>query len=71
MKSYTVLYEQGPESWGATVPDLAGCYAVGGTFEETEALIREAIELFIAQLKEEGLPVPEPVTRVGQVSVAA
>lgn len=71
MKEYTVLYEPGPTSWGAHVPDLPGCYAVGTTFEETEQLIREAIELYIEQLQADGKPVPEPVTRVGRVSVAA
>ena len=71
MKEYTVLYEQGPTSWGASVPDLPGCFAVGKTFEEVQQLIREAIELYIEQLKADGTPIPEPVTRVGCISVAA
>jgi len=71
VREYTVIYEQGPTSWGAYVPDLPGCYAVGETFEETERLIREATELYIEQLQAEGKPVPEPLTRVGRVSVAA
>jgi predicted RNase H-like HicB family nuclease len=71
MKRYCVLYEQGPTSWGASVPDLPGCYAVGKTFEEAEKLIREAIDLYIEQLHADGKPAPEPVTRVGHVSVAA
>ncbi len=71
MKEYTVLYEQGPTSWGASVPDLPGCFAVGETFEEVQQLIREAIELYIEQLKADGTPIPEPVTRVGCISVAA
>jgi predicted RNase H-like HicB family nuclease len=70
-REYTVLYEQGPGSWGASVPDLPGCFAVGKTFEETETLIREAIELYIEQLRADGKPVPDPVTRAGRVSVAA
>ena len=71
MKEYAVLYEQSPTSWGASVPDLPGCFAVGKTFEETETLIREAIELFIEQLRADGKPVPEPITHAGHVSVAA
>ncbi len=71
MIEYTVLYEQGPTSWGASVPDLPGCFAVGDTLEEAERLIREAIELYIEQLRTDGKPVPEPATRVGRVSVAA
>jgi len=41
---YTVIYEQGPTSWGAYVPDLPGVIAVGDTRDEVERLIREAIE---------------------------
>jgi predicted RNase H-like HicB family nuclease len=71
MKQYVVIYEKGPTSWGAHVPDLPVCVAVGDTYEEVDRLIREAIELYVETLKEEGKPVPEPVTRAGRVSVAA
>lgn len=71
MKEYTVLYEKGPTSWGASVPDLPGCFAVGNTLEDAEQLIKEAIELYMEQLKKEGKAAPDPVTRVGRVSVAA
>lgn len=71
MKEYAVIYEKGSTSWGASVPDLPGCFAVGETFEEVQQLIREAIELYIEQLKADGTPIPEPVTRVGCISVAA
>ncbi|MDO8587876.1 MAG: type II toxin-antitoxin system HicB family antitoxin [Armatimonadota bacterium] len=63
MKEYVVVYEEGPTSWGASVPDLPGCHAVGKTFEEAEKLIREAIELYIEQLHADGKPVPEPAGR--------
>ena len=29
MSEYAVIYEQGPTSWGAWVPDLPGCVAAG------------------------------------------
>jgi len=57
---YMVVIERGETSWGAHVPDLAGCVAVGETREEVLQLIREAIELHIDGLKEDGLPVPTP-----------
>ena len=57
---YTVVIEKGPTSYGAQVPDLPGCVAVAETKEEVSELIGEAIELYIAALEEEGLPVPEP-----------
>ena len=71
MKEYVVIFEQGPTSWGAYVPDLPGCIAAGETFEETEQLIREAIEYHIEGLRLDGEPVPEPSHRARQVAVAA
>ncbi len=57
---YMVVVERGETSWGAHVPDLPGCVAVGETREEVLQLIREAIEFHIDGLKEDGLPVPTP-----------
>jgi predicted RNase H-like HicB family nuclease len=57
---YTVILEKGPGSWGAYVPDLPGCVAAGESREEALRLIREAIELHLLALKEEGEPLPEP-----------
>jgi predicted RNase H-like HicB family nuclease len=68
--TYAVLIEQGPSSFGATVPDLPGCVAVAATREEAEHLIQEAITLHLKGLREDGLPVPPPVTQVATVEVA-
>lgn len=57
---YMVVLERGPHSFGAHVPDLPGCVAVGKTREEALKLIQEAIEFHIEGLRDEGLPVPEP-----------
>jgi predicted RNase H-like HicB family nuclease len=57
---YMVVVERGETSWGAHVPDLPGCVAVGETREEVLQFIREAIEFHIDGLKEDGLPVPTP-----------
>lgn len=57
---YAVIIEKGEASYGAYVPDLPGCVAVGETREEAEELIREAIKFHIEGLREDGLPVPEP-----------
>lgn len=57
---YLVVIEQGPTSFGAYVPDLPGCVAVGESAEEVRQLIREAIDLHIADLREQGQPVPPP-----------
>ena len=68
---YLVVIERGPSSFGAYVPDLPGCVAVGASREEVEGLIQEAIEFHISGMRQDGLPVPEP-SSVGQlVSVVA
>ncbi len=68
---YMVVIERGETSWGAHVPDLPGCVAVGETREEVRRLIREAIELHIDGLREDGLPVPPPSSEGEFVEVGA
>jgi predicted RNase H-like HicB family nuclease len=58
--SYLVVIERRDNSFGAYVPDLPGCVAVGETEEEALRLVREAIALHIEALKERGIPVPQP-----------
>jgi predicted RNase H-like HicB family nuclease len=60
VSEYEVVYEQGPDSWSAYVPDLPVCVAAGGTRAEVEQLMREAIEMHVELLRDEGLPVPLP-----------
>jgi predicted RNase H-like HicB family nuclease len=59
---YVVVIEHEDDAWGAYVPDLPGCVAVGGSREEVEKLIAEAISLHIDSLREHGEPVPPPTT---------
>lgn len=66
---YAILIEQGETSYGAYVPDLPGCVAVGETLAEVMALIQEAIEFHIEGMKEEGLSVPVPKTSAEYVEV--
>lgn len=57
---YMVVIEKGQTSFGAHVPDLPGCVAVGQSRDEVLRLIKEAIELHIEALKESGEEVPPP-----------
>ncbi len=50
---YMVVLERGPTSYGAYVPDLPGCIAVGETQQEVLELIQEAIEFHLEGLTEE------------------
>ena len=66
---YIVIVEPGETSIGAYVPDLPGCVAVGESREEVLELIREAIELHIESLRENGETVPEPHSFVERIAV--
>ena len=68
---YAVVFEKGPNSYGAYVPDLPGCVAVGDTLEEVERLIQEAIEFHIEGMREDGDPIPEPTSTVKEIEVFA
>jgi predicted RNase H-like HicB family nuclease len=57
---YAVVIEKAENNYSAYVPDLPGCIATGTTVGETEQLIREAIELHLAGLREDGEPIPQP-----------
>jgi predicted RNase H-like HicB family nuclease len=66
--NYAVVYEKGDRSYGAYVPDLPGCIAVGDTLEETKVLIQEAIAFHIEGLRLDGNEVPEPTSQCEYVS---
>ena len=66
---YLVVFERGPTSYGAYVPDLPGCVAVGESRAEVQALIHEAIELHIEGLRADGQPIPEPSSTGQLVSI--
>lgn len=68
---YMVVVERGDTSWGAYVPDLPGCIAVGDSRDEVVTLIREAIDFHIEGMLEEGLPVPVPRSETEFVEVNA
>ena len=57
---YLVVVEKGPSSFGAHVPDLPGCVAVGESRGEVLALIREAIEFHLDGMRDDGLAIPVP-----------
>lgn len=68
---YAVIVEEGETSFGAYVPDLPGCIAVGETKEEVLHLIQEAIEFHIEGLREDGQPIPEPSSSIEYVEIRA
>ncbi len=67
---YLVILEHGKTSYGAYVPDLPGCVAVGKTADEAMKLIREAIELHLEAMRQDKQGIPEPVSIVQYVNVS-
>jgi predicted RNase H-like HicB family nuclease len=57
---YLVVFEKGPNSFGAYVPDLPGCVAVAKTRREVKRLIREVIQLLVEDMRNRGDPIPKP-----------
>lgn len=66
---YAVIYEKGKKNYSAYVPDLPGCVAVGKTLQATQRLIREATELHLQGMREDGDNIPEPTCISGCVDV--
>jgi predicted RNase H-like HicB family nuclease len=59
---YAVICEKTATRNSAYVPDLPACVAAGGTLQKTEELVRAAIEMHLAAMRESGDPIPEPTT---------
>ncbi len=68
---YAIVIEKAENNYAAYVPDLPGCVATGRTIEETEKEIREAIDLHLRGMREDGLPIPEASSSVDYVEIAA
>ncbi len=63
MKYTVVLEPQEEGGYTVTVPALPGCISEGDTADEALSNIKEAIELFLEVLKEDGKPIPVDVAR--------
>lgn len=55
---FLIVVEDAGANFSAYSPDLPGCVATGGSREEAEKNMYEAIQLHIEGLKEDGLPIP-------------
>jgi predicted RNase H-like HicB family nuclease len=68
---YAVVIEKGEGNFSAYVPDLPGCVAAADTLQETEQLIRKAIEIHIRGMREDGQVVPHPTSLAREIEVVA
>lgn len=61
-----VIHKTKKSDYGVSVPDLPGCISAGRTVDEALAMIREAIELHLEGIIEEGgiAPLPTPIEQL-------
>ena len=56
---YTAIFEPAEEGgYVVTIPALPGCVTQGETFEEAKAMAKDAIQGYIAVLREDKEPIP-------------
>jgi len=67
---YAMIIERGERNFSANLPNVPGCIVTGKTIEEVKQRMREAIDLHLRGLREDGLPVPEPTSSVEYVEAA-
>jgi predicted RNase H-like HicB family nuclease len=66
---YLVIYEKSANGWGAYAPDLPGLGVAGNTKEEVRDLIREAVELHLEGMRQNGESIPEPAATTEFITV--
>ncbi|MEO6078928.1 MAG: type II toxin-antitoxin system HicB family antitoxin [Steroidobacteraceae bacterium] len=68
---YLVVIEESSSGYGAYVPDLPGCVAVGDSRREVMKLIREGIKLHREAMRHGGEDIPKPTTRGKVIRIRA
>jgi len=71
MSRYLIVIEETGTGFSAYSPDVPGCAATGGSREDVERNMREALAFHLDGLREDGRPVPAPSTSAAYVDVAA
>jgi predicted RNase H-like HicB family nuclease len=66
---YAIVIEKSATGYGAYVPDLPGCIAVGESEQEVRELIGEAIEFHLDGVREDGVPIPSPSSQVEYINI--
>ena len=59
---FAAIIEKGKRNFSAYVPDVPGCVATGKTRKAVERRLREALELHLEGLREDGIAIPKPTS---------
>jgi len=68
---YLIVIEPTAAGYSAYSPDVPGCVATGGTRDEVEREMKDAIAFHLNGLKAEGMAIPEPSTSSSYVDIPA
>ncbi|MFZ5432315.1 MAG: type II toxin-antitoxin system HicB family antitoxin [Calditrichota bacterium] len=58
LRQFLIVIEKAKRNYAAYSPDLPGCIATGRTRKDVEKNMHEAIQIHVAGLIEDGLPIP-------------
>jgi predicted RNase H-like HicB family nuclease len=61
-QQFLVVFEVGKTSFGASAPDIPGCFAVGPTLDETRLRFLEAVEAHLRWMANDHDRIPSPLT---------
>lgn len=71
-RRFTVIFEREDEGgYHVFCPTLPGCHTQSETVEEGISNIREAIQLYVGSLIEDGLPVPDEDIFIKPIEITA
>ena len=65
-RTYAVVFERAPNNYAAYAPDVPGCVATADGWNEIQATIREAIEVYLEAATEYGEPILDPRMSVAE-----
>jgi len=66
---YLVVIEKAGNNWSGYLPDVPGCVATGKSPDEVRERLSEALRMHLDGLREDGLPIPEPMATSGYLPV--
>lgn len=69
MTKYFIVVEETGRNFSAYCPNLPGCVATGETMREVMKNMKEAIELHLEGLREDGKKPPKKTARIREVVI--
>jgi predicted RNase H-like HicB family nuclease len=70
MRRYVIAVVKEGDGFWAFVPDVPGVYGAGSSADEALEDVKDALEDYVAFLREQGEPAPEPAVHAVEVRYA-